>query len=52
MDFLVILCGSLAAACLVAAHQSWRDREHKYDVAILGLTGGGFGIGLIAAAAA
>jgi hypothetical protein len=52
MDFLVILCGGLAAACLVAAHQSWRDREHKYDVAILGLTGGGFGIGLIAAVAA
>ena len=52
MDFLVILFSSLAAACLVAAHQSWRDKEDKYDVAILGLTGGSFGIGLIVVAAA
>jgi hypothetical protein len=51
MDPWVIMCGSLSAACLLAAFQSWRAREHKADVMLLGLTGGGFGVGLIAAAA-
>ena len=51
MDPWVIMCGSLSAACLLAAFQSWREREHKADVMLLGLTGGRFGVGLIAAAA-
>jgi hypothetical protein len=51
MDLTVVLCGSLAVACLVAAYGAWRDREHKYDIALLGITGGGFGIGMIAAVA-
>jgi len=51
MDQTVIICGSLAVACLAAAYGAWRDREHKYDVALLGITGSGLGIGMIAAAA-
>ena len=52
MDIGVIVFGSVSAACLLAAFQSWREREPTRDVLLLlGLTGGGFGVGLIAAAA-
>jgi hypothetical protein len=51
MDIWVIVLGGVSAACLPAAFQSWREREPTSDVLLLGLTGGGFGVGLIAAAA-
>jgi hypothetical protein len=51
MDIWVIVFGSVSAACLLAAFQSWREREPRRDVLLLGLTGGGFDVGLIAAAA-
>jgi hypothetical protein len=50
MDIWVIVFGSVAAACLLAAFQSWREKEATKDVLLLGLAGGGFGVGLIAAA--
>ena len=50
MDLWVIVCGSLSAVCLLAAFQSWRAKEHRADVLLLGATGGGFGVGLITVA--
>jgi hypothetical protein len=51
MDFMTITCAALAAACLYASYGSWRDKEARQDVALLGLTGGAFGLGALAAIA-
>ncbi len=38
-----MLLGAVAVASLAAAWQAWREREHRYDVALLAATGVGLG---------
>ncbi len=49
MDLMTITCAALAAACLYACVASWRDKEPRQDVAILGVTGGAFSLATLAA---
>jgi hypothetical protein len=43
MDINALLIAGIGLASLVAAVQSWRDREHRHDVLLLAATGVGLG---------
>ena len=43
MDINALLLACVGLASLVAAFQSWRDREHRLDVGLLAATGVGLG---------
>jgi hypothetical protein len=51
MDILVFMLAALAVTAFVTALHAWRDREHRYDIALLAVTGAGFGASAIAVAA-
>jgi hypothetical protein len=43
MDILVFVLAAVGITAIVTALQAWRDREHRYDVALLAMTGAGLG---------
>ncbi len=48
MDIHVCVLAALGLTAIVTALHAWRDREHRYDVALLAITGAGLGASAVA----
>jgi hypothetical protein len=48
MNILGFVLAAIAITAMITALHAWRDREHRYDVALLAMTGAGLGASAVA----